>query len=513
MKLLLLAVCLAVAVGYVVAAARVTGNNDNDAAYYLGVARYIARTKTFAENIVWTFIGRPASVIHHPFTHWQGLTSIVLVPVLMSTQNPHAPFVVMALISGVTLLLLWYLVTTAAPLRYPLAQGAVLFVFATSPAMLTYRLDTDTVPPMQLWLVASLVALAVQRWKTAASVAFLMVWTRGDGAVLCVIVWLVCIVKAARNAPLLRARTLAPLLAYLAALCAVYAVACLLVYGAIPPRGMRLAPRLVSYYDLYAFGHAPELIRWRDRIHWPSIQRAFWTAIERLRTTPFSLHQELWLGFLVMVGFRKVRWRLTSTVWLLLFVGSSAIVLLAGVLFSNWRTLYPMLPLASLALGAAIDDVLGHLDRLTSEHLGLQREALAALAATAIVAGLTLGDSPRLALRNNHLADLERDLRELSPTLAGGTVASVRPWSVIATTESPAVMIPNDGETAFADALDLYGVRWLIVSNESCTGTTEVLCAAIRDGTRRELGPFRLEEHSGAGHLRLFRVEGTEAAP
>ena len=74
-------------------------------------------------------------------------------------------------------------------------------------------------------------------------------------------------------------------------------------------------------------------------------------------------------------------------------------------------------------------------------------------------------------------------------------------------------MIPNDGETAFADALDLYGVRWLIVSNESCTGTTEVLCAAIRDGTRRELGPFRLEEHSGAGHLRLFRVEGTEAAP
>jgi hypothetical protein len=74
---------------------------------------------------------------------------------------------------------------------------------------------------------------------------------------------------------------------------------------------------------------------------------------------------------------------------------------------------------------------------------------------------------PTFVLPSTLLASLERDLRALSPTLQGEPVASVRPWSVIATTESPAIMIPVDGEQAFADALKFYDVRWLILSNES----------------------------------------------
>jgi hypothetical protein len=68
-------------------------------------------------------------------------------------------------------------------------------------------------------------------------------------------------------------------------------------------------------------------------------------------------------------------------------------------------------------------------------------------------------------------------------------------------------MVPVDGESAFAEAMKFYGVRWLIVSDESCMGSSEEVCAQIRDGTRRDLGQFRLEEHGGAGSLRLFRLE------
>src|SRR5215510_1467965 len=73
---LLLVGCLGVIVWYISLALKVDGNNDNDAAYYLGVARYMARTGRFEENIVWHFLGRPDSVFHRPFNYWQGLTSL-----------------------------------------------------------------------------------------------------------------------------------------------------------------------------------------------------------------------------------------------------------------------------------------------------------------------------------------------------------------------------------------------------------------------------------------------------
>jgi hypothetical protein len=170
-RLVLLACCLGIVAWYVSLALQVDGNNDNDAVYYLGVARHMARTWRFEENIVWQFLDRPGSVIHRPFTYWQGLVSLVLVPVLLVFHGPHAPFVFMALVSGCTLLLLWYLVTAAAPLAHPVAQAATLFTFGLSPAMAAFRVDTDTVPLMHLWLAASLVALATKRLKTAACIA------------------------------------------------------------------------------------------------------------------------------------------------------------------------------------------------------------------------------------------------------------------------------------------------------------------------------------------------------
>ncbi|MET0591700.1 MAG: hypothetical protein ABW133_03310, partial [Polyangiaceae bacterium] len=85
--------------------------------------------------------------------------------------------------------------------------------------------------------------------------------------------------------------------------------------------------------------------------------------------------------------------------------------------------------------------------------------------------------------------------------------ASVRPWSVIANTESPAVIIPDNGADALEGALKHYRVQWLILSREDCAGTTQPVCAKIRDGAQTALGTLVLTRHQGAGDLHLFRIE------
>jgi hypothetical protein len=496
---------LGIAAWYVSLALRVDGNNDNDAAYYLGVARHMVRTGRFEENIVWHFLGHHASVIHTPFDYWQGLTSLILVPVLVFFHGPHAPFVFMALVSGCALLLLWYLVTTAAPFAHPLAQAVTLFAFALSPAMMRYRVDTDTIPLMQVWMIASLIALVTRRLKTAAGIAYLMVWTRGDGSVLCALIWAACLLAAWRTTPS-PVRTIAPLLKTMLCLVIVYATACLLLHGRVPSLAVRQAPRLADYDDLYVFGHAPTLVSWKTRFQMQPIGQAFWAAMSSLQSTSFTPMHDLWLAIVLVVGGHRVRWRLARTVWTLLFFGAPVILLLSGLLFSHWRTFYTMVPLIALINGATVDEMLERSSRVVSIALGRR---LAAFVVTGLAAALfawlfsTIECFPP---PTQQLSALEKDLRALSPALGAETVASVRPWSVIANTESPAVMIPFDGAEATENALKLYGVRWFLLSSEPCLVATEEVCAQILAGTRNRLGSLQLTEYPGAGNLRLFRI-------
>ncbi|MET0593167.1 MAG: hypothetical protein ABW133_10730, partial [Polyangiaceae bacterium] len=362
---LLLLFCFAVIAWYISLALRVDGNNDNDAAYYLGVAKYMLRTGRFEENIVWQFLDQPTSVFHRPFTYWQGLPALALVPVLALFRGPHAPFVFMAIVSGSALLLLWYLVTIAAPLAHPLARAVTLFTFGLSPAMTSYRVDTDTVPWMHLWIVASLVALATSRWKTAACIGFLMLWTRGDGVVLCAFVWGTCLWAIWRTggSPI---RTIVPLLLTCAGLAVIHVALCWLLHGRVPSKATWQAPRLTNYWDLYAFDQSPKLISWVQRCRLKHVGAAFWTAMSNLRSTPFAPAQDVWFALILLVGWRNVRWQWSRPVWMLLFVGSSAIVLLSGPMFSEWRTLYTMLPLVALAAGAMVDAMLDRMGSLSS---------------------------------------------------------------------------------------------------------------------------------------------------
>jgi hypothetical protein len=236
------------------------------------------------------------------------------------------------------------------------------------------------------------------------------------------------------------------------------------------------------------------------------IGQAFWAAMTSLQSTAFTPMFDLWLAIVLVVGGHRVRWRLARTVWTLLFFGAPVLLLLSGLLFSHWRTFYTMVPLLALISGATVDEILQWSSRVVSIALGRR---LAAFVVTGLAAALfawlfsTIECFPPPW---QELSALEKDLRALSPALGSETVASVRPWSVIANTESPAIMIPFDGAEATENALKLYGVRWLLLSNEPCQVATEEVCAQILAGTLNRLGSLQLTEYPGAGNLRLFRI-------
>src|SRR5262249_39910485 len=111
--------CACTTLWYVVVALDTHGNSDNDSAYYFGVARHIARTGRFEEPIVWHFLSHAPGLPHAPFDYWQGLAALVLVPALwLFGPTVKVALIVVALIDGIGLALLWYLIAIAAPIRY-----------------------------------------------------------------------------------------------------------------------------------------------------------------------------------------------------------------------------------------------------------------------------------------------------------------------------------------------------------------------------------------------------------
>ena len=109
---------LVIALHYLSIAGEMASNRQNDAAYYHGVARWIARTGTLDEPIVWHFLTRPDHAVHPAFDYWQGLTSIWLaMPMALFGGTHEVATYAMAFLSGCTVLTFAYLVTRAHPLR------------------------------------------------------------------------------------------------------------------------------------------------------------------------------------------------------------------------------------------------------------------------------------------------------------------------------------------------------------------------------------------------------------
>lgn len=506
--------CLCAAGWYMVVAASAQGNADNDSSYYFGVARHILKVGRLQEPIVWHYLAQTPTVLHPAFDYWQGLTSLVLLPSMwLFGATQRVALLTMGAISGLTLLLFWYLLAVAAPLRSRLSQYVALLTFAVMPALATYRFDTESVPVFQCVLVGALVAFASGRFVLSAGVASLLFLTRGDGLVLCAMLWVACAIELAKRAPIGPHRPWLTLAATLSLIGGGYVSYNLWLHGSMTPPAARVAASLSAYFDLFRPARLGEPLRWLHRLSPEKLGAMFWRAWSNLTTIAFLPKQSVFMALVLALGFRLPRFRLTALVWCLLFLGSGLVVAATGVLFAAHRTLYTFAPLVVLAVGAALDQVV-----LTVRwREGLRSTLLAGLAAASLAfVGGALADLRPYGPRPSPLANLERDVRALAPRLQGAVVATTMPWTVIAVSDSPAVMIPDADTAAIGETLARFGVRFILLSDFACTGRAAAPCRALRSGSITRLGDLRVVERLRQGSLLALRLakrsQGAEAS-
>jgi hypothetical protein len=358
-------------------------------------------------------------------------------------------------------------------------------------------------------LLLALAALARGRVLLAACAAFCLYLTRGDGIVLCGLIWGACF-WALRNGGQQRSppphRALR-LLGTIGLLLAAHAAICMALYGVPLPPGARAGARLAQYMDLFRWGGARSPLPWAVRLD-PSILAArVWMAWDNLRTIPFVPEQALYAGLTLIMGWRSARWRFTGLLWFLLFVGSGLVAIAVGIVFSPARTLYTMAPLAVLVVAAAIDQLLCHAERWQSHSRWPQALSLLQTAAVLALVALPLSELRPYDVRPKGFGGFESRLRQLQPLLGGGVLASMHPFSVIAVTDSPAIMIPIGTVRMLERAFRRYRVRWLAFSSTPCLEQSEKICNDIRRGETRSLGRLNFVRVESSADLTLFRVD------
>ncbi len=461
---------LAIAIGvvYLVIGARAGGPADNDAAYYLGVARHLAKTHRFEEPIVWHYLTPPPALLHAPFDYWQGLTSLILAPVWR-----HATLA-MAALSALSVLAFWRLGCRA--LRRPAVQLLALLLFAFSPAMAIYRFDTEAVVPAQLALLGAALALESRRFRLAVALGFLLLPTRADG----LLWWAFLVAAVALAAGAKRRGVLATAATGLAGWIGYQ----LLVFGTPLPPAARLGPFLSHYDDLFAYGiHIQPRLGslFRPDVLFDQLV----AALDCIRKVPFVPRGGLWAMVVLAGCVLAVRRREPLDLLFLALLGAAIpVACFSPILFAPYRTLHLLLPIVVL-VGA------GALDRAV-EALPAGDRRIGAVAAGIVFAACWVIARPLAVYRDrpDPLAPLARDLRALDATLDGQPVATARPCLAIAHTRSPAIAIPSNGEAAVEAALRRYGVRWLLLGGDAMdfTGESRPLLRALRDGRRRAIG-------------------------
>ncbi len=508
-----------VAVDYLAIALEMVGSRDNDAAYYFGVARFLAAHGRLEEPIVWNFLAPPAQIVHPAFDYWQGLTSLVLaIPLALFGRTHLVASVAMASLSALAVLLFTYLVTIARPLASRAGQLAAILAFAYAPAMQTFRFDTETSVVFQLALTGALVAIATERLALAAVLSFLVFLTRADGIVTVAIVWLFLALRAIPRARDLEGRpALLRLVAAMLGALGLYVGSNLARFGAPTPPGARLAPFLTSYGQLYTLdphrapGTLGELLSSRLRLD--ALGHALTLALGALERVAFVLAPgvlvaALALGVAVFARPRTDRSGLHRLSLTLVLVGSVLVAWASPVVFAEWRTLHGLLPAMVLAAAMSAElpsRALAH--ALQKKHPALGR-ALFALGTAALLVPTLLWLSAYRPAPAPH-ADYEAELASLDPILEGANVATTSPWWVIANTESPAILLPFQGEATLARVLRLYRVDYVLFSRGDVEGfgaDAWRVWEPLRSGARPAIGPYRLERVHRGPHVTLYRV-------
>lgn len=506
---------LVIALHYLSIAGEMASNRQNDAAYYHGVARWIARTGTLDEPIVWHFLTRPDHAVHPAFDYWQGLTSIWLaLPMALFGGTHEVATYAMAFLSGCTVLAFAYLVVRAHPLRHHGLQLAAVLAFGLSNAMHSYRFDTETAVVFHMALLASLIAFVRKRWVLAAVFAFLCFLTRTDGAVTTGLLALVYFVHARRDP-----KALAQLAGGFASVSALYVLNNLVRFGTLTPPGSARAPTLQSYFDLYVWNHAiqpPDPATFlAARLNEGAASMAVAFAYDASETNAYVLSHDwlismLALGILTFAMPRRDASSLVRGTWLIAIIATFTIPWLSPVVFSRGRTFHPLIPVLCLA-------VFGTLAVLSRLQVGLtealQRKVIARTGHVAWVgSGMLLITlqfiHPYRPIALPHLA-YEIELAQISELLHGGVVGTNSPWWVIANTESPAALMPFESAPALIEAMDRYEVEYLLFTtvDHDSWGDSATLWSQIRDREHTQLGPFAVTRILASPSFILLRVD------
>lgn len=503
---------------YLGVALDMVGGRENDASYYFGVARWMAAHRTLEEPIVWHFLAPPRAIVHPAFDYWQGLTSVLLaIPMAVFGRTHLVASVTMAVLSAATVFAFTYLVAVARPFASRATQLAAVIAFALSPAMQAFRFDTETLVVFHLGLLSALIAIAHGRLALGAGLAFLVFLTRADGLVTCGLVWLFVLWRALGDVRTREGRrALGVVVGMMGGVLALYLASNLARFGVLTPPGARQGPFLTEYLQLYEWspsrhpGSVVELLTSRATLR--DLREAFERVDGAYSLIDYVLSHELLravipIGLLVFVRPRSDETGFHRLALLLVVLGSLTISWLGPVVFSEGRTLHPLVPAMALATFATLEWPARSLARRFRARPERARTVFALLSALTLLPALALARPYRpLAILRT---DFEAELAELDPVLDGANVATTSPWWVIANTESPAVLLPAQGESAMAAVLLRYDVEYVLFTRDDAEGWGPASWQAwtpYRDGARTRIGPFRLERARETPHVILYRV-------
>lgn len=483
---------------------------DNDAAYYFGVARHIVETGRFEEPLVWHFLTKPPTLLHPPFDYWQPLTSFVLIPPMrVFGPSYRVAVTTMIVLMGVGLVLLWHLVVVLRLVRTPLVQATVLLLFAFSPALRSFGFDTESIPVLIVLFVAAVWALWARRSSLVLVLGGLMILTRSDAVFAAGALWVAALLEALRGGAGARLRLRRLGVVFVAVVTAYVAFNLTIHESPLPPGG-RVAVRLGHYTELYLFDRtsAPLSRLLPQRLELPYIGERLKAAWTNLLDIDFVPARAFWWGPIFVAGLliRDAQRRVRVVVWAISFGGSAAVSWWAPGVFASWRTLYVMLPLVLIAGALAVEALLSR----AGSWVGRSRAGRRGPAVLSVLLLLLLG----VPLKELHVRQLRQPATPLEhealvafkSTLKGAPVATTRPWLTIASTDSPAVSLPQDGAGAIETVLRRYQVGYVILGGEACGGASKVVCENLLSGATNELGGIELEHVRTHGKFKLFRV-------
>jgi len=496
------------AVAFIAIGRALPGSNDNDAAYYFGMARHLVLTHRWDEPLVWQFLTRTPHIAHAPFDYWHGLTALSLVPA-MAVFGPTASVAgtVMGVVSGASLLLFAYLISCAAPLENPALQVLALLLFMWSPAVVPYRFDVETIPFVHVWILASVIALAKRRLGWAAAFAcFSFLWraeTIPLTILLCGAAAYFALIGRSAKRDLIRVSLVVAALAFS------YVTYHWCLFGTPGPPGALLASNLIDGMAGYNWQDKPAAWAFARRFSSEYIAGRVQVAADTLEQANFFPYHSLWLGCALLaakaVGSR--RRGVDAVARCLLFAGAAAVALASPAVFASWRSLHTLLPVFVLAGAYGAENVLNGLSSFiecTTRSLRLSRMCLACC-----TGGIALALIHPLNLSAVHPAEhaFAKELAALDSTFAGEPVMTAHSWFALAYTSAPAVGLPLNGEQAIAGVLRHYGVKWLFIVNDEDTVGSPSLTSELRSSARAQIDGVQLSLRQRTNVSALFHVD------